>query len=126
MPRILVFDNEADSRNLVRRVLERSGHHVEVFATPEAMVLAVYASEPDLAVLRVRVGSRGVEEMPLRLRGIRPGLPLVVISDRPWNGPACLTDRELLFEPLEIEAIEDHVKALLGCDHRAKNWTDDA
>ena len=106
-------------------MLERSGHHVEAFASPEAMMLAIRASEPDLAVLRVRVGTGVTEEMPVRLKGIRPELPLMVISDRPWNRPPSLSDGELLIEPLEIEAIEVHVEALLGWRHSAQHQTDE-
>ncbi|MEM1062465.1 MAG: response regulator [Planctomycetota bacterium] len=78
--RIVVADDEADTREYLVRVLPRFGHEVVgVAADGDALLALCDAAEPDLVVTdRVMPGLSG-EEAVERLWGRRP-VPVVMIS----------------------------------------------
>ena len=54
-PLVLVVDDMADTRRLMRRVLERDGIRVEEAATGEEAIDAIERVRPDLVVLDLRL-----------------------------------------------------------------------
>jgi DNA-binding response OmpR family regulator len=53
--RILVVDDDASARDLVRAILERAGHEVREAADGRAGLKELYASPPDLVILDVNM-----------------------------------------------------------------------
>ncbi len=113
MSRIVVFDDDPDSANLVRRLLERSGHAVWVIADPELVTEAVCASIPALVILRLRVCNRSSEQLPQRLRGLSHRAGIMTISCKAPSSPEDLADEHFLMEPVDLDTIERKVRELL-------------
>jgi PAS domain S-box-containing protein len=79
---ILVVEDEADVRNIVRRQIESLGHRVLVAeAATEALLLLQGPGAPDLLVSDVvlATGMNGVE-LATAARAMRPGLPVIFMS----------------------------------------------
>jgi PAS domain S-box-containing protein len=79
---ILVVEDEADVRNLVRRQLESLGHRVLVAkAADEALRLIEGAGAPNLLLTDVvlATGMNGIE-LANAARALRPGLPVIFMS----------------------------------------------
>ena len=81
--RILVVDDEADIRELLRELLGRAGYDVEVAEDGRAALRALFAARPDLVVLDVNMPGldgwqtleriRDVSEMPVLMLTARTG-----------------------------------------------------
>jgi CheY-like chemotaxis protein len=79
---ILVVEDEADVRRVVRRQLETLGHRVLVAeAATEALLLLQGPGAPDVLIADVVLAS-GMDgiELARRARELRPGLPVIFIS----------------------------------------------
>ncbi|OLC49492.1 MAG: hypothetical protein AUH43_07560 [Acidobacteria bacterium 13_1_40CM_65_14] len=79
---ILVVEDEADVRNIVRRQLESLGHRVLVAeAATEALLLIQSPGAPDLLLADVVLsgGMNGIE-LAKAARAARPGLPVIFMS----------------------------------------------
>jgi len=79
---ILVVEDEADVRNIVRRQLESLGHKVLVAeAATEALLLLQGPGAPDLLVADVvlATGMNGIE-LATAARAARPDLPVIFMS----------------------------------------------
>jgi CheY-like chemotaxis protein len=79
---ILVVEDEADVRNIVRRQLESLGHRVLVAeAATEALLLIQSPGAPDLLLTDVVLsgGMNGLE-LAKAARAARPGLPVIFMS----------------------------------------------
>jgi two-component SAPR family response regulator len=111
--RIIVFDDDPDSGNLLRRLLERSGHAVSLIAEPERVKEEVCCSAPDLVILRLRVGNRKAEHFPLQLRSLLKRPRIMTISGRAPSTPDELADEHYLMEPVELDAIDRKVQQIL-------------
>jgi CheY-like chemotaxis protein len=105
--RVLVVDDDASVRALVRDVLELEGHVVELAVDGYAALRAVAAERPDAVVLDVVMPGMDGHEVLARLRATTGGreLPVVLLTAaaddatawRAWAGGA---DR-LLAKPFE-------------------------
>ena len=79
---VLLVEDEADVRELARRILERSGYHVVTVASArEALLIAEGSTQLACVVTDVVMpgGMSGVE-MGERLARSRPGLPVLYMS----------------------------------------------
>lgn len=91
--RVLVVDDAAAVRDVVRITLEQAGHDVVVAETGEGAIAALDRAAVDLVVLDLRLpGLSGVEVMR-HVRGRSAELPVIVITGYP--------DSELLSRALE-------------------------
>jgi PAS domain S-box-containing protein len=117
---ILVVEDEADVRNIVRRQLESLGHTVLVAeAATEALLLLRGPAAPDVLVTDVVLG-KGLDgiELAIAARAARPGLPVVFMS-----GYTAVTDSQkrirdtgapLLSKPFTTEQLERAINAVVG------------
>ncbi|MEW6349920.1 MAG: hypothetical protein AB1646_12710 [Thermodesulfobacteriota bacterium] len=121
MARIVMFDANPDSANLVRRLLERSGHAVWVIAEPELMTEVVRASVPAVVILRVRAGNRKSEQLPQKIRRLTHPPKIMTISSKAPSSPEDLADEHYLMEPVDLDTIERKVHQLLGACNRTDN-----
>jgi len=80
-PRVLVVDDSADLRSLVRRMLERRYEVLEAAGTAAAL-RAIESDEPDGVLLDLNLGAREPDGFAFlgRVRELDPYLPVVVLS----------------------------------------------
>jgi PAS domain S-box-containing protein len=123
---ILVVEDEADVRSLVRRQLESLGHRVVVAkAANEALLLIEGPGAPDLLVTDVvlATGMNGID-LADTARAIRPGLPVIFMSGYTAVPEAQRRIREtgapLLSKPFTTPQLEQAVNAVCAAsDGRA-------
>ena len=118
MPRILVVDDDASVRALVRDVLELEGHVVRLAPDGYAALRAVAAERPDCVVLDVGMPGMDGHEVLGRLRASTGGrdLPVVMLTGavddatawRGWHGGV---DR-LLAKPFDGDELLEHLDRL--------------
>jgi CheY-like chemotaxis protein len=120
MARILVVDDDASVRALLRDVLECEGHEVELVADGFAALRAVQAARPDCVLLDVMMPGLDGHEVLGRLRQLDggPSLPVIMLTAaaddanawRAWSGGV---DYFLAkpFDALELLRYLDHLFA---------------
>jgi DNA-binding response OmpR family regulator len=79
--RVLVVDDEADIRGLVRAMLERAGYDVEEAPNGRAGLRALFASPPDLVVLDVTMPELDGWQTLGRIREVSD-VPVVMLTAR--------------------------------------------
>ena len=117
---ILVVEDEADVRKIVRRQLESLGHTVLVAeAATEALLLLRGPAAPDVLVTDVVLakGLNGIE-LATAARAARPGLPVIFMSGYTAVSEAQKRIREtgapLLSKPFTTEQLERAITAVCG------------
>ncbi|MDP9795338.1 CheY-like chemotaxis protein [Catenuloplanes nepalensis] len=82
MGSVLVVDDEADLRFILRRVLMRAGHEVIEAADGAAALASVHASPPDLVVTDMMMPVMGGVELIRRLRAdpATAAIPILSVS----------------------------------------------
>jgi len=118
--RILLAEDEAPVRSLLRRVLTDAGHEVEEYADPQrALERFRRAGTPfTLLVTDLSLGSGTGTELARRVRERAPGLPVLFISGsdrfdhggRPLPGPASFLPKPFRPDDL-IQAVNRLVQA---------------
>jgi DNA-binding NtrC family response regulator len=85
MSRLLIVDDEPTLLLLLRRYLERQGHHVETCASAEA-ALNSFAGSPafDLVITDLTLPGVSGAELIERMRATQPGLPGLIASGYPY------------------------------------------
>lgn len=118
MATILVADDEAAVRRLVRAILGGRGHRV-LLAANAAEALRLAAAEPvDLLVTDVRTPGGGGKELAARLAEAVPPVPVLFVSGA--VGDEALANRieagevPFLAKPFAPSALASRVDALLG------------
>ncbi len=114
MATILVLDAEADSRMLLKRLLEREGHEVIACDDRRHALELVTARDLDLAIVNVDAGLRNTSPVGQLLRDAHKGLRILIITD--FLHEECkeiLSEMEVLLRPLELHTIETRVHELL-------------
>jgi CheY-like chemotaxis protein len=121
MPRILLIDDDAALRGVVRRALERAGHEV-VDANDAASGLRLQEQAPaDLVITDIYMpGEDGIQAIR-RLRKSSPGLKILAMSGGMLAGPADLREHALvlganavLAKPFELATLVAEVARLLA------------
>jgi len=121
---ILVVEDEADVRKIIRRQLESLGHHVLAAEAPtEALLLLSSPGAPDLLLTDVVLasGMNGIE-LAAAARAARPGLPIVFMSGFTAAPEAQQRIREtgapLLSKPFTTRQLERAVNAVCATEPR--------
>lgn len=117
MALIMVLDDEKDACRLMLRILTRLGHHVQVFSRAEEARMWLETSEPDLALLDIKLkGDNGLSILKF-IRAHRPGVKVLMITGYPSSETAQEAVRlgieGYLIKPVEIEDLESRVAELL-------------
>ena len=121
MARILVVDDAAITRTMLRGVLEKAGHTVAEAADGDAALAEFRAHPADLAFVDIFMpGKEGLATIK-ELLELRPHLPVVAISagstftDTETLGWAkSYGARHALAKPLQAAAVLDIVREALG------------
>jgi two-component system, NtrC family, nitrogen regulation response regulator NtrX len=107
--RILVVDDEANLRRMIRSLLQEEGWAVEEAGNAEEGLLRVQEAQPDVILLDLILpGQSGLEALP-RYREAAPGTPVVMMSGEASLEDAVRATREGAFhfleKPLGSEAV---------------------
>ncbi|MGH9162963.1 MAG: sigma-54-dependent transcriptional regulator [Vicinamibacteraceae bacterium] len=79
-PRILVIDDEAAIRDMMRMILEYEGYDCLVAATGQEALGQMERAAPDLLFLDIKMPGMDGLEVLSRIRGLDEGVPVVMIS----------------------------------------------
>lgn len=112
---ILVADDDALVRSVLRMALARAGYTVvEAGSAPEALT-AAGESAPDLVVLDINMPGGSAVETVTALRAERPTLPVLVLSGEE-HPPVDLVTAHSDFarKPIDLDELLDRVHALLS------------
>jgi excisionase family DNA binding protein len=114
---ILVVDDEANIRNLVRRILKPEGYRVFTAADGTEALAAAQRDMPDVLILDLKMrGMTGVEVLR-QLRQMQPDLPVIVLTGYPESQMIAETLRyppvTLLLKPVENEVMLKTVRQIL-------------
>lgn len=118
IPRILIVDDEPEIREELAEYLAGKGYRVIVAGDgPEG--LAKFRAEPcDLVITDMKMPGMAGDEVIRRLRGIAPGLPVVVltghystkdVADAKQAGAAAVFNK-----PIKLRSLHDALKTLLA------------
>jgi len=116
--RILVVDDDASVRALLRDLLELEGHVVRVVADGYAALRAVAAERPDCVVLDVVLPGMDGHEVLTRLRATAGGreVPVVMLTAAADDANAvrgwCGGMDHLLGKPFDTDELLGHVDRL--------------
>ena len=97
MAKIVIMDDEVEVRNIIKRILEREGHEVEVFEDARPALDTVDFSKVDAVIIDLQMPTSGYDAIEeIRSRGHKD-LPLIVVSG--------YVDIELTLEMLDVQEI---------------------
>ena len=93
--RILLVDDEAVNRRVMRRLLERLGYHADEASDGERAVEAARAQAYDLIFMDLQMPVLDGKEATMRIRelpatGVRPRIVALTASDAEESRPTCL------------------------------------
>ena len=107
--RILVIDDEAAIRSAMRMILEYEGHEVLEASSGQEGLEVVQAESPDLVFLDIKMPGMDGLEVLTRLRTIRDGLPVVIISAHGTAATALEAGRLGAYRFIEKPLSKDYV-----------------
>ncbi len=121
MPRILIVDDEADIRSLVKEILEVSGYAVDEAQDGNAAMRAMERARADLVITDMLMPDKEGLETMREIRSGFPGVKIIAISGGGLIGPeSYLTlakslgaDRTFT-KPFDLNAILQAIEELIG------------
>ena len=121
MPRILLIDDDAALRGVVRRALERAGHEVAEAADAASGLRLQEQAPADLVVTDIYMPGEDGMQAIRRLRKSSPGLQILAMSGGMLAGPVDLSEHALvlganavLAKPFELATLLAAVRRLLA------------
>lgn len=78
--KILIVDDSAYARRIVRSTLEKAGHTVQEAATGMSAIEAYFLDRPDVVLLDLTMEDMGGLEVLERLSNVDPDVRVIVIS----------------------------------------------
>jgi two-component system cell cycle sensor histidine kinase/response regulator CckA len=120
---IAVVEDEPAVRSLVERLLRRANHEVITFSDGAAAIdgLADPTIQVDLLVTDLVMPGQNGFEVARRVRGMRPGLPVLLMSGYAADalqGEGLQEDQvEVLGKPFSAQELIDRVDAVLASGH---------
>lgn len=114
-PHILLVDDEASIRDLLREVLERAGYRVTSVATAEEALAVVTKDSPRLVITDLQLEESDGLELTDRIKLIAPKVPVLLLT-------GILFDREMLQETVgdKIAAFVEKTSSLSRITHEVK------
>ncbi|MFZ2445551.1 MAG: response regulator [Syntrophobacteraceae bacterium] len=118
MALILVFDEEEDACQLMRRILTDAGHRTVAFSDAGEAMEWLRTNSPELVLLDFKLRGTGELGVLSFICRNRPEIKTVLITGR--SSPevekraAQLGIRDYLIKPLGIGEIEEHISRVLG------------
>ncbi|MEJ5365215.1 MAG: response regulator [Desulfosoma sp.] len=117
MALIMVLDDERDACRLMQRILSRLGHRVQAFCRADEARRWLETSQPDLAVLDIKLKEDNGLSVLKFLRTHRPSVKVIMITGYPsaqtTQEALRLGVEDYLIKPVEIEDLESRVDKAL-------------
>ncbi len=118
---VLVVDDEAAIRDALRMILEYEGYRVLEAASGEDALSVLSRSPADAVLLDIRMkGMSGLDALE-RIRGLHPGLPVLMVSGHGTIETAVsalrLGAQDFLEKPLERDVVLTRIAGLLERAH---------
>jgi DNA-binding NtrC family response regulator len=126
MPRrILIVDDERGVRMLCSDVLRRSGYETEAVQSASAALDRIAAASFDMAIVDIHMPLMSGIELCRRMRGIRPDLPVALITGYPSIESAVrgigFGASDYVSKPFTPEALREVVARVLQRAARARS-----
>ena len=122
--RILIVEDNADSRELLVLLLRRLGYEVAEAATGLAAIEQTRATRPDLIIMDLGLPGITGDEATARLKADPSTRDIPVIVNTAFNKEAALVERaiavgaaEILYKPTNLKVLLDVVHRYLSSDH---------
>ncbi len=118
MGKILVLDDVQDAGIMVKRILERRGHQVEVFTEEEAALQYIRDNSVDVAILDIRLKKMSGVDVLEELKKISPQTQVIMLTGYPTLETARQAKAwgayDYCIKPIDKEELEDKVAAALA------------
>lgn len=118
MARILVLDDVADSALMIKKILEKRGHEVQVFNDEDEALRFAAAHTVDLAILDMKLRKLDGTEVLAELKKLQPGLAAIMLTGFPTKSGAQQAIRlgaaAYCAKPIEKQVLEETVAAILS------------
>lgn len=120
MARILIVEDEADFRDLLRHVLEEKGHEVEAAGNGEEGLSLYRSAAPDLVLLDVHLPDMTGFDICRRIRaeGPRPETPVLMCTVRSEIAPVAeglnSGANDYVIKPFAVSDLIERINAALS------------
>ena len=122
--RILIVEDNADSRELLVIVLKRSGYEVVEATTGLAALDQTHATRPDLIIMDLGLPGITGDEATARLKTDPSTRDIPVIINSAFNKEAAIVERaiavgaaEILYKPTNFKTLLEVLHRYLSSDH---------
>jgi DNA-binding NtrC family response regulator len=116
VPRILIYDDDPDSRSLFKRVLEYAGHDVSTANDEAGLLHALKNRFFHLAIINCRDGCGRSAGLAAQCKEINGRVKTMTVANTVCDAAVAQFFDDYLVKPAELETIESKVKELLGSD----------
>jgi CheY-like chemotaxis protein len=116
VPRILIADDSREFAELLRTTLQETGFDVVTTHSGPAAMAALRDYAIDAAVLDVLMPGISGDAVADRLRRLRPGLPILLMTGDAGRPFVAAADQPVLRKPFRHEELVDAVRRLLAED----------
>jgi len=117
MAHILVLDDVVDAGNMIKRILERKGHKVEVFTDEEPAVEYMRHNFFDIAILDIKLKKLTGLEVLEEVKKYSPQTMVIMLTGYPTLETAReagkLGAKDYLVKPIDKQELEEKVNHLL-------------
>ncbi|MBI5250358.1 MAG: hypothetical protein HY912_12760 [Desulfomonile tiedjei] len=117
MSSVIVFDEEMDSCNLLKRILEREGHGVTTCSHSEETLRLVSSNPPDLVIAHISQSKS--MKLAAQIKSVNSKLKVLTICDHVSDVVESAMGDGYLIRPVDIETIESKVRELLAPEKRS-------
>lgn len=118
MADILALDDVLDAGVLIKKILERKGHTVNVFTEEEDAISFVEKNPVDLAILDIKLKKMSGIQVLEKLKSISPGLKAIMLTGYPTIETARealeLGAGEYCVKPIDKQELEEKVAQVLA------------
>ena len=118
MADILALDDVLDAVVLIKKILERKGHTVNVFTEEEDAIAFVENNPVDLAILDIKLKKMSGIQVLEKLKSISPGLKAIMLTGYPTIETARealeLGAGEYCVKPIDKQELEEKVAQVLA------------
>jgi len=113
----MALDDVLDAGNLIKRILERKGHEVLVFADEEEALQCARKQSLDLAILDIKLKKMSGVEVLAELKRITPSIRAIMLTGYPTMETAReslkLGANEYCVKPIDKDELEEKVALVL-------------
>ena len=120
MARILVLDDVLDAGILIKRILQKKGHEVDVFTEEEDAINHARSSNVDLAILDIKLKKMNGVEVLAELKKVVTNMRAIMLTGYPTMETAReslkLGANEYCVKPIGKDELEEKVAGVLEGD----------